>query len=145
MLPKPPSLNLSTAEVNLDDELLYAPLPTAIVRIKDLVLMNANALFADKNHKDLGDMLGRPIDSLVTQEVIERYLADLLRNGFLSEYSLRAYFFAQREQGGTIYTVRDEYEIIVNSKRVNYGGADCYIFQILDQELIREGSPPNLY
>ena len=144
MLPKRPSLNLSTAEVDLNTELLYATLPTAIIRVKDLVLMNANTLFADSNYKDLGDMLGRPIDPLVTQEVIEQYLNDLFRSGSLSEYSMRACFFANREEGGTIYTVRDEYNFCGNSKRINYGDADCYMFEILGAELIRRGEVPNI-
>jgi len=139
MLPKRSSLNLSTAEVDLNTELLYATLPTAIVRIKDLVLLNANTLFADSNHKDLGDMLGRPIDPLVTQEVIEQYLTDLIRSGSLSEYPVRASFYATREESGTIYTVRDEYDFSGNNKRINYGDADCYIFEILGGELIRRG------
>jgi hypothetical protein len=101
--------------------------------------MSANTLFADSNQKDLGDMLGRPIDPLVTQEVIEQYLTDLFRSGSLSEYSMRASFFASREEGGTVYTVRDEYNFCGNNKRVNYGGADCYIFEILGGELIRRG------
>lgn len=144
MLPKRPSLNLSTAEIDLNTELLYATLPTAIVRIKDLVLMNANTLFSDKNHKDLGDMLGRPLDPLYTQEVIEQYLKDLVRSGFLSDYSLRASFYATREEGGTIYTVRDEYNFCGNNKRINYGDADCYMFEITAEELIRRGEAPSI-
>jgi len=144
MLPKRSSLNLSTAEVDLNTELLYATLPTAIVRIKDLVLMNANILFSDKNHKDLGAMLGRPLDPLYSQEVIEQYLTDLGRSGVLSDYSLRASFYATREEGGTIYTVRDEYNFCGNNKRVNYAGDDCYMFEITAEELIRRGEAPNI-
>jgi hypothetical protein len=144
MLPKRSSLNLSTAEVDLNTELLYATLPTAIVRIKDLVLMNANTLFSDKNHKDLGAMLGRPLDPLYSQEVIEQYLTDLGRSGVLSDYSLRASFYATREEGGTIYTVRDEYNFCGNNKRINYAGDDCYMFEITAEELIRRGEAPNI-
>lgn len=144
MLPKRPSLNLSTAEIDLNTELLYATLPTAIVRIKDFVLMSANTMFADSNQKDLGDMLGRSLDPLYSPEIIEQYLNDLARSGFLPEYPFRACFFAQREQGGTIYSVRDEYDFYGNSKRVNYGGADCYMFEILGGELIRRGEAPPL-
>jgi glycosyltransferase involved in cell wall biosynthesis len=139
MLPKRSSLNLSTAEVDLNTELLYATLPVGIVRIKDFVVLNANTLLAEKNHKDLGDMLGRPVDSLFTQEVIEQYLADLTRSGSLSEYDTRACFFAKREEGGTIYTVRDEFNFVVNSKHINYGGADCYMIEFAGEELVRRG------
>lgn len=144
MLPKRPSLNLSTAEIDLNTELLYATYPTAIVRIKDFVLMSANTMFADSNQKDLGDMLGKTVAPLFTQEAIEKYLNDLCRSGFLTGNSLRASFFAEREHDGKIYTVRDEYDFHDNSKRVNYGGADCYMFQILGAELIRRGEVPNI-
>jgi hypothetical protein len=144
MLPKRPSLNLSTAEVDLNTELLYATLPTAIVRIKDFVLLSANTMFADSNHKDLGDMLGKTVAPLFTQEAIEKYLNDLGRSGFLTGNSLRASFFAEREHDGKIYTVRDEYDFHDNSKRVNYADADCYMFEILGGELIRRGEVPNI-
>jgi hypothetical protein len=139
MLPRGSTLNLSTAEIDLNTELLYATLPVAIVRIKDFVLLNANTIFASSNQKDLGDMLGRPVDPLFTQEAIEKYLNDLSRSRFLTGNSLRACFFAEREHEGKIYTVRDEYEFHDNSKYVNYGDADCYMFEILGGELIRRG------
>lgn len=144
MLPQRSVLNLSTADIDLNTELLYSPFPVGIVRVKDFVLMNANTLFASNNHKDLGDMLGRPLDPLFTQEAIEQYLADLFRSGFLSEHSLRACFFAKREETGKVYTVRDEYNFYGNSKRVNYAGDDCYMFDIIGQELVRRGEVPTV-
>jgi len=87
-------------------------------------------------------MLGRPIDSHATPEIIEKYLADLLRSGSLSEYAMRAYFHAKREEAGQVYNVRDEYDFITNSKRITYGDADCYVIDFNGIELVRQGEVP---
>lgn len=142
MLPQRSALNLSTAEIDLNTELLYSPLPVGIVRIKDLVLLNANTLYAGSNHKDLGEILGRPVDSHATPEVFEKYLADLLRSGSLSEYAVRGYLHSKTEEGGQVYSVRDEYDFIVNSKRIAYADADCYVLDFNGIELIRKGEAP---
>jgi hypothetical protein len=139
MLPQRSVLKLSNADINLNEELLYSPLPVAIIRIRDLVLLNANTLFAGINKKDLGDMLGRPMDAHFTPEAIEQFLADLFRSGSLSEYPFRAYLHSKIEEDGKIYTVRDEYNFIDNSKRITYADADCYVFDFTGLELVRKG------
>jgi len=139
MLPQRSVLKLSNADINLNEELLYSPLPVAIVRIKDLVLLNANTLFASSNKKDLAEILGRPVDSHATPEVFEKYLADIYRSGSLPEYSVRGYFHAKIEEGGQVYTVRDEYDCITNSKRITYADADCYVVDFSGMQLIRQG------
>jgi len=142
MLPKRSVLNLSTADIDLNTELLYSPLPVGIVRIKDLVLLNANTLYASSNQKDLGELLGRPVDPHFTPETIEQYLGDLFRSGSLPEYSTKGYLYTKREEGGQVYTVRDEYNFITNSKRITYGDADCYVFDFTGQDLIRSSEVP---
>jgi len=139
MLPQASTLNLSTADIDLNTELLYSPLPVGIVRIKDFVLLNANTLLASSNQKDLGEMLGRPVESHWSQEDIEKYLADLFRSGSLSEYPFRASLYAKREEGGQVYNVRDEYDFVTNNKRITYADADCYIFDFAGAQLIRQG------
>jgi len=144
MLPQNSVLNLSTADIDLNNELLYSPFPTAIVRIKDFVLLNANTLYASSNQKDLGEILGRSVDSHFTPEIIEKYLADLSRSGSLSEYPVKAYLHAKKEHGGQVYEVRDEYDFITNNKRINYADADCYVFDFTGQQLIRSGEVPRI-
>jgi hypothetical protein len=139
MLPQASTLNLSTADIDLNTELLYSPLPVGIVRIKDMVLLNANTIYASSNHKDLAEILGRPVDSHATPEVFEKYLADIYRSGSLPEYSVRGYFHAKIEEGGQVYTVRDEYDFITNSKRITYADADCYVVDFSGMQLIRKG------
>jgi hypothetical protein len=107
-----------------------------IVRIKDLVLVNANTMFADENHRALGDILGKSLAPLFTQEAMEKYLSDLARSGFLRGYQFRAGLFAKREEGDTADTVGDEYDFYANIKGVNYGGAECYMFEILGKRLV---------
>jgi len=136
-LPKRLSLNLATAKVDLNKELLYATLPVGIVRIKDWVLVNANTMFADENHQALGDILGKSLAPLFSQEAMEKYLSDLARSGFLRGYQFRACLFAKREEGSTGDTVGDEYDFYANVKGVNYGGAECYMFEILGKRLVR--------
>ena len=142
MLPQRSVLNLSTADIDLNAELLYSPLPVGIVRIKDLVLLNANTLLADMNKKDLGEMLGRPVDSHATPEVFEQYLADLYRSGSLPEYFLRGYVHNKIEEGDQVYIVRDEYDFITNNKRITYADADCYVLDFSGMELVRRGEVP---
>jgi len=142
MLPQRSVLKLSTADIDLNEELLYSPLPVGIVRIKDMVLLNANTLYARSNHKDLAEILGRPVDSHATPEVFEKYLADLYRSGSLPEYAIRGYLHAKVEDGGQAYNVRDEYDFITNSKRITYADADCYVLDFNGIELIRKGEVP---
>jgi hypothetical protein len=144
MLPQNSVLNLSTADIDLNNELLYSPLPTAIVRIKDFVLLNANTLWASSNQKDLGEILGRPIDSQFTPEVIEKALVDLFRSGSLPEYPFKGYLHSKVEHGGQVYNVRDEYDFITNSKRITYSDADCYVVDLAGQQLIRSGEVPRI-
>jgi len=129
------TLNLNTSEIDLMEEIIHNPFPAGIVRNSDRVLIIANKSYFDMNGKDPSEMLGKPVDPLCTQPVLETFFTDLYRSNSVSDYVFRGGYYALKNG----LWLRDEYDFVGDAKKIEFLGADCYAFNNREAHLVRAG------